>query len=285
MNKDGLKRVIRATVPRSVRNWLRSPSRSAEWLWDSGRFAVGATRSLQFRPDWSVVCHPRAYKTALRAQVEDPEQAAEFHSFLSHCERGMVLFDIGAHFGLFSLAAAHYEGKSIAVDPSPAAIHMVETQAKLNRHTDSIRTVRAAVSDSCGEIDMLAGGVFSDDYFIISRGRSKSDLTRLEAITIDKMAQDFGTPSHIKIDVEGHEASVLRGARATLSSASPVLFVELHNEIVISGGGNPDEALDELDRMGYAVFGVDGKPISREAIFKKPIIRIVAKRMTSRIAQ
>src|SRR5277367_6578174 len=104
MNTDGLKTMIRAVVPRSVRNWLRSPLKSLEWIGDSSKFALGMTRSLQLQPDWAVVCHPTAYKTAYRDQVKDTEQAAEFHSFLSHCKPGMFLFDLGAHFGFFSLA-------------------------------------------------------------------------------------------------------------------------------------------------------------------------------------
>jgi FkbM family methyltransferase len=278
MTTDGLKTLIRASVPRSLRNWLRSPSKSMEWIWDWGRYSLGITRSLQVQSDWSVVCHPRAYRTGLKAQIGDPDQAAEFQSFLSHCNSGMILFDLGAHFGLFSLAAAHHGGRSIAVDPSPAAIRMIETQAKLNCHADSINAIRAAVSDSCREIEMLAAGVLSDDYFIISQGRSSRELTRLSATTIDRIAGEFGAPSHIKIDVEGHEAAVLRGGRTTLSLSSPVLFVELHNEIVSMSGGNPNEAIDELDQMGYVVFGVDGQRISREMISKKAIIRVVAKR-------
>ena len=284
MNTDTLKAVIRATVPRSMRNWLRSPSRSLEWLWDSSSFALGTTKTLRLQSDWPMICHPRAYKTGYQAQVLDPDQAAEFQSFLSHCKPGMILFDLGAHFGFFSLAAAHYDGRAVAVDPSPAAIHMIETQAKLNHCASSIKTIRAAASDTAGEIDMLATGVLSDGYFIISRGRRSSELTRLQAITIDQLTQEYGMPTHIKIDVEGYEAAVLRGARPTLSGSSPMLFVELHNEIVALGGGDRNEALDELARMGYAVFGVDGQPISREAIFKKTVTRIVARRSSEHIA-
>ena len=62
-------------------------------------------------------------------------------------------------------------------------------------------------------------------------------------MTVDQMAAEYGVPTHIKIDMEGHEASVLRGARATLERHSPFLFLELHNEMVQFGGGNPNEAL------------------------------------------
>ncbi len=94
---------------------------------------------------------------------------------------------------------------------------------------------------------------------------------------IDQMTSQFGPPTHIKIDVEGHEAAVLRGARATLCQFSPVLFLELHNEMVVSGGDNPNVALDELAQLHYDTFAPDGDTIDRGSILVKPIVRIVAK--------
>lgn len=101
---EAVKNVIRGTVPREFRNWLRSPRNSGEWLLDSLRYSLGVTRSLNILPDLRIVCHPSAYKFYRRAQMEDPQQRDEFHSFVSECWPGMLLFDIGAHFGVFSIA-------------------------------------------------------------------------------------------------------------------------------------------------------------------------------------
>ena len=277
MNSNGLKRIVRKVTPRPLRNWLRSPAKSATWLWDSGSFALGSRKTLDLQPDWRLVCHPSAFRVAVQAQVEDPEQAPEFQNFLSHCSPGMSLFDIGSHFGIFSLAAAHVGGKALAVDPSLEALRMVNVQARLNNWSDRIRTIRAAASDNSGGIDMLAAGVLSDHYFVVSQGRSQSELTHLDTVTVDELSLKFGPPSHLKIDVEGYEAAVLRGARATLKNSAPLLFLELHNEIVTSNGGDRNAALDELSNSGYQVFGLDGAPASREVIFRKAITRVVAK--------
>lgn len=274
---DRCRDTIRAVVPRSARNWLRSPSKSVEWLWDSARFSFGNTKSLEISPNSFLMCHPHAYKVFRRDQVNDPGQSAEFRSFISHCSSGMLLYDIGAHFGIFSLAAAHFGGRAIAVDASPAAAHMIDIQATLNKCTDRIKVLRAAVSDANGTIEMLSSGVFSDGYFQAARQRPRSELTRVQAIMIDQMTSQFGPPTHIKIDVEGHEAAVLRGARATLCQFSPVLFLELHNEMVVSGGDNPNVALDELAQLHYDTFAPDGDTIDRGSILVKPIVRIVAK--------
>ena len=180
-----------------------------------------------------------AHRVAYQAQVVDPEQSEEFKNFLLQCSDRMFLFDVGAHFGIFSLAAAHFGGKAIAVDPSPIATRMIARQAALNGLTKSIRIVQAAVSDESGEVELLSSGVFSDGYFKISRGGAKSELTRTRAMTIDELAGQHGAPTHIKIDAEGQEAAVLRGGRKTLEKSSPILFLELHNDMVSAEGGDP----------------------------------------------
>jgi FkbM family methyltransferase len=280
MGADQLKSVIRSTVPRPLRNWLRSPSRSTLWLWDAGRFYLGTTKRLHFPPSWALICHPHVYRVAYEAQIADPEQREEFENFLLRCSDRMFLLDIGAHFGMFSLAAAHFGGKAVAIDPSPIATRMIARQSALNGFSNSIRIVQAAVSDEAGAVEMISSGVFSDGYFKIIRGRPKSELTRAEAVTIDQLVSQYGPPTHIKIDVEGHEEAVLRGGRQTLDDFSPILFLELHNEMIIAAGGNPNLVLNELTQLGYETFAIKGNSLSRDTILQQPIIRIVAERAT-----
>jgi len=278
MKADLLKSVIRATVPRPLRNWLRSPSRSIEWLWDASRFYLGTTETLCFPRNWTLICHPHAYRVAYQGQIADPEQREEFENFLLQCSDRMFLLDIGAHFGVFSLAAAHFGGKAVAIDPSPIATRMIARQSALNGLTDGVRIIQAAVSDENGVVDMLSSGVFSDGYFKITQGRAKNELTRTPAITIDQLVNKDGIPTHIKIDVEGQEAAVLRGGRGTLDQFSPILFLELHNEMVIAEGGDPNLILDELTRLKYETFAPNGNSLGRNAILRRPITRIVAAR-------
>ena len=194
----------------------------------------------------------------------------------------MFLLDIGAHFGVFSLAAAHFGGKAVAVDPSPTATRMIERECGLNGLTGSVRTIRAAVGDEAGVVDMVSSGVFSDGYFRKMRGRAKSEMTRARAITIDELVDEYGKPTHIKIDVEGQEAAALRGGRTTLSESSPILFIELHNEMVAAEGGDPEHTLDELSHLGYDMFSLEGNQFPRDEILKYSIVRIVATRESGR---
>jgi len=233
---------------------------------------------LPLTPNWSLICHPHAYKVTYRDQVKDREQSEELQNFLAHCSDKMFLFDIGAHFGVFSLAAAHFGGRAVAVDPSPIATRMIQRQAALNGQGHRIRVIRAAVSDENGTLGMLPSGVFSDGYFKTAKGRPKKELTPTQALTVDSLAAQFGAPTHVKVDVEGHEARVLRGAGSVLTKFSPVLFLELHSEMVSAEGGDPCSVLDTLAQFGYGTFAIGGEVIGRQSIMSKPIIRIVAKR-------
>jgi FkbM family methyltransferase len=248
------------------------------WLWDASRFYLGSTETFHFPPNRTLICHPHAFRVAFQAQIADPEQSVEFDNFLLKCSDRMFLLDIGAHFGVFSLAAAHFGGKAVAVDPSPIATRMIARQSALNGLTDRIHIVQAAVSDESGAVGMLSSGVFSDGYFKITQGRAKSELTRTQATTIDHLVSKHGVPTHIKIDVEGHEAAVLRGGRETLDQFAPILFLELHNELIMAEGGNPNLALDELAQLRYETFALGGNLLRRDVILQRPIIRIVAAR-------
>lgn len=278
------KRIVRAFIPRSIRNWLRSPTMSAQWAWCGIIHAVKVNRRAQIRPDWSLLCHPAAYRFSYYAQNVDAEQIAEFDGFISACRPGMVFFDIGAHFGLFSLAAVHYGGdtaKAIAVDPSPTASRITRVQAQLNNVADRLHVVQASVGDKVGWENMVAVGVLSAGYFIApSKDHHTSELTRTQATTLDRLAHDFKTsPTHIKIDVEGHEATVLRGAQHLLSKTeAPLLFIELHNQMVREHDGDPKQTLTLLKGFGYEIFAVDGTLLDEATILNSSLIRIVAKK-------
>jgi len=281
MQSEGIKSAIRAIVPRDVRNWMRSPAKALTWLWQSARFTCGFTNALEISDGESLLCHPLVFRAAQTAQVRDPEQAAEFHQFISHCHPGMFLFDVGASFGIFSLACARLGGKAIAIDPSRIATKLIAKQVKLNSLNDQIRILESAIGDTDGTIEMLSSGIYSNGYYRYEPGRDKRELTRVAVTTVDHLAERFGRPSHLKIDVEGFEAAVIRGARELLKRSSPLIFIELHNEMVRTAGGDPAYCANELLRLGYSIFSAYGTPLSVEQALKPPICRVLARSAVS----
>ena len=133
MSSEALKTAIRSLVPRAVRNSLRSPAKALNWLSQSVQFGLGVTKQMRVSEDLILRCHPLAFQSAQRAQIGDPEQSAEFRQFVTYCGPEMFLFDIGASFGIFSLACAGLGGKALAVDPSHTAAKMISRHIKIKR--------------------------------------------------------------------------------------------------------------------------------------------------------
>ena len=278
------KSLVRSFVPRDVRNWARSPADSAKWVWDEIKFASGVKKFVQLRPGWSLTCHPAAYRCAYHLQINDPEQVAEFDGFINSSAQGMVLFDIGAHFGLFSLAALHYGGqraKAIAVDPSPVAVRFLKVHAELNGVAERLQVVQASVNEQAGWRNMVAVGVLASGFYVApSKNHSAREVIRTRATSLDELAEEFNVvPTHIKIDVEGDEEAVLRGGKQLLSQVqAPALFIELHNQLVCERGSRPADTLLTLRAYGYQTFTVDSCAIDDATILSKPLIRVIAKK-------
>jgi FkbM family methyltransferase len=278
------KSLARLLLPRGVRNYLRSPTRTVHWAVGELKYQLGARTSCTIRPGFELKCHPLAFAQAYRAQVEDPEQVREFDSFLASCTPGMTLLDVGAHFGLFSLAALHYGGdtaRAVAVDASPTAVRMMAIQSRLNQVSDRLTVLQACVCEHPGVQQMVSGGVLTAGYYVPPAADHPSrDRTTVEATTIDQIVERLGAvPTHVKIDVEGFEGGVLRGARQTLTSTpAPLLFLELHNEVIRGQGGDPGAILGLLSEYGYDIQGTDGAALTREAVLAWPLIRVVGRR-------
>jgi FkbM family methyltransferase len=272
--------IARACLPRSARNWLRAPRQSASWLWHEVRYRAGGFDIVEPRPGWRVRSHPAAYPLAYHAQCDDPEQVREFDAFIATCRPGMILFDIGAHFGIFSLAAIHYggaEARAIAVDPSELAGHVVRAQAELNGVADRLEMIEAAAGAAEGFVDLLPLGMIASGYLQAASGQPVRELKRIPAVTIDGLSMSRGLiPTHVKIDVEGSELAVLLGARGVIARARPIILIELHNQMVIERGGDPAATLAELDHVGYQIWSLDGGPIQRADILRPPLIRVMA---------
>jgi hypothetical protein len=82
-------------------------------------------------------------------------------------------------------------------------------------------------------------------------------------------------PTHIKIDVEGFEGEVLAGAAEFLRVEQPVVYLELHGDILREKGLDPEQVLGGLVDCGYGTFIRDGKPLGIAGIAGLPIARLV----------
>lgn len=269
---------MRRVVPRPLRTGLRRPGVTARWLEAEARAWLGRTVACPMRPDWTIRSHPVS-APAFRGEAADPDQAAELAGFVARCRPGMVLFDVGASYGAFTLAAVRYGGPTarvVAVDPSATSNRILRANVRLAGAGAQVDLIEGAVGASDGELAMLTTGPAGEHYLVASAG-ARPDAVRIPQYTLASLAARAGVePTHLKVDVEGFEAEVLRGGRELLLRCRPELFLEWHPGFIRDRGGDPLAVFAALDAAGYRRFEVAGRPIDPAAEAGAAIVRLVA---------
>ena len=178
--------------------------------------------------------------------------------------------DVGAHSGevLVDMVRCAPRGRHIAFEPLP------DLAARLRSDFPSVGVRCAALSDQSGRSSFVH--VVSRPGWSGLRPRAFAAGERVETIDVevrrldDELSADF-VPRLVKIDVEGAELGVLRGAEATLREHRPVLLLEHGLGSADEYGTHPRDVHGLLESVGYRLFGLDGDgPYSAarfEAIF------------------
>jgi FkbM family methyltransferase len=147
----------------------------------------------------------------------------------STLRKGGVAFDIGANLGYFTLVMAKQVGpggRVVSFEPDPEMFSALTRNIERNiDDAKGIVAVPGAVGAEAGTV-RFARGWRSTRGKIVSSG---GDL-EVELMKVDDAADRFGVPRLLKIDVEGAELDVLRGAGAILKSEKPLVLVEVHSD-------------------------------------------------------
>jgi FkbM family methyltransferase len=151
---------------------------------------------------------------------------------------GMTVFDIGANIGGHTLPLAGLvgsEGRVVAVEPTRWAFSKLTRNAGLNPDlAERIELLNAAIVDETDRRPVE----FHARWTLTSPGGSDArrhpvHLGILEsagdaaALTLDELTERAGPPDLMKVDVDGHEYSVLGGGGRTLSEHRPHILIEL----------------------------------------------------------
>lgn len=179
-----------------------------------------------------------------------------------------VVWDIGANVGVFAFAAANRagpQGQVFAVEPDIWLANLIRRSINLSQNQDlSISLLPTAISDKNGiETLLIARRGRASNTLVKAGGNSQMGGIRekqlVTTITLDQLLEVSPPPNFIKIDVEGAEIFVLKGAAQTLSTVRPIIYCEvsINNEI---------EATDIFKSSDYQLFNVesDGKLLPLE---------------------
>jgi FkbM family methyltransferase len=197
-----------------------------------------------------------------------------------HDEDEPVVLDIGANVGFVSTQLAQMLAARsptiYAFEPVPTTFaKLVQSVQALGLH-DQVKPIAAAVVDEPGQV-CLSYSLKNSLYAQITPGglnpRVGDHLTYAQGATLDAFCSLKGVrPALLKIDVEGSEVAVLRGASGLLSrSDRPPILIE-YNPLTLSECGANERILSEL-LAGYALYYVDDLE-GQVMPFGNPVLRI-----------
>jgi len=183
--------------------------------------------------------------------------------------RGDVVFDVGANFGLFTRflsEAVGEEGKVLSFEPIPQIFEALSQSVKKLK-LSNVECLKLAVSDrpGCAEMAIPLRGDGSRNHYEASleevgAGQETETFTA-EMVSLDGLCADrgLGRVDFIKIDVEGHELSVLRGARRLMGQCRPRILLEVNEPLHEAGHGAEVKAW--IEEAGYEIRIFEGGEI------------------------
>lgn len=220
-------------------------------------------------------------------------ELAETNFVTRFLREGMTFLDIGAHHGFYTLLASTrvgVSGRVVAFEPSPRERIRLERHVRLN-HCTNVRIEQIALGVSPGQAELfLVEG--ADDYCNSLRPPAVKAQTRTVSVsvsTLDEFLSSVGLAEvhFIKLDVEGAELDVLKGASSLLGQASrPVFMVEVYDFRTRPWGYAACEIVRFLAERGFEWFSLEenGKPTpvnSAGSSFDANLVAVPAERMLS----
>ena len=211
-------------------------------------------------------------------QVEQYEPAL-VPALIASLSGSAVFFDVGAHVGIIAMMAARRiaqtGGRVYAFEPAPPNFALLEQHLRANDLRGPVETARVLVGDR------VADGVpfvhrrepFTANSLAYAIEDGVTTLTEL--ITLDGfVAGGALPPTHLKIDVEGFEGAVLRGATDTLRRFRPLVMCAIHPEPLARLGETPRDIVRYMAAHDYGAFTLAGDPIDEpgfEDVLFRPV--------------
>lgn len=190
---------------------------------------------------------------------KDPATLREIAYFRDLSIPGGIAYDVGANTGSHVWRLAHAvgpAGRVFAFEPVPGPFGALDDLVRLNG-LEQVTILAVAIGDGSG----LAELVLPDDGSLLAGsidpretgGDRGGRRLSVPVFPLDDLVRQLRMPApdFVKVDVEGLEVAVLRGARGTLERSRPRLFIEVHGPDAPGKTRNAQDVLELLAGLDY----------------------------------
>ena len=218
-----------------------------------GRHRFLSRKLRQFQPDFSQINISNNFSLFLDPKdLYGPsyyvmyDQGAAFYHYeeelkadiVQYLPRNGVFFDVGANIGIISFfIRKFYPDVSIhAFEPGKTVSRCIEKTLEFNK-TKKFVLVKKGIADHKGVAEFFIDPKSTGGSSITRKhvGKNNNNIERIELISLDEYVLENGiVPSLIKVDVEGAENLVIKGARNLIQKHRPVLIIECDNKNILS---------------------------------------------------
>ncbi len=192
-----------------------------------------------------------------------PEMVAEFDFFLRVSAGRMRFLDLGANHGVFSLAftLGRPEATALAMDPSPLAFPILQNNLRLNPQC-RVTPLQIAAGSASGELRMKLNW----HHLEVIRDQNALESDQIKIVPVrraDSVCEEHNfEPDLIKVDVEGHELSVLQGIEKILRKCRTEFFLEVHPEAISELDYKIGDITAYLRELDYELWSLQGEKLS-----------------------
>lgn len=178
----------------------------------------------------------------------DNAQLLFLETFLASKLADKTVLDVGANIGNHAIAFAGIASKVIAFEPHPQTFQLLRLNTMGFANIDIIEK---GISDQRGALPAISPSANFGASSITGRPPGAGEFAwtcnvdRLDDVYDDQ----WGAIGMIKIDVEGHEANVIRGAEKILRQNEPIVLFEQHRGVIEKG---TSESVELLRALGYS---------------------------------
>ncbi len=195
----------------------------------------------------------------LRAHwIEHAQPISEFKAFVRWARGRRTLIDAGAAEGLFSIAFCRMtSGQAFAFEPSPVMLARLRDNLSRNSRLNvSVCDVALGSANSAVIFRQVADGMW-----VPTKARGAGQVKRPTVALDDWCAANQVRPDLVKVDVEGLELAVLKGARHVLLASRPVVLLEVHPQALFDLRLSIDVLDSLLPQLRYRIETLRGRAI------------------------